>query len=239
MSRLHDKLIEHYAEHYARVNVEIDPSQREDHFSSLKATYGDLVRSLPAGSRLLDLGCGTGLALRWFARQPGIAAMGVDSSPSQVAVAHRALPDVDVVCEDGLSFLRRHPNTFNAIFCFDVLEHIPGDDLCLEWVEAARAALVGGGFFVCRMPNAANLTGAYGRYIDLTHQRAFTSTTIIQLLEAADLADCRIVPIRASHFSGRARLFLEHWLHRAVFYICGRGLERVFTSNVCAVGYKR
>jgi SAM-dependent methyltransferase len=203
--------------------------------------YGPLLAPLPAGSHVLDLGSGTGVLLSWLAQQPSIIATGVDSSPGQVEAARRSLgaSSARVVLQDGLAFLRAHPATFAGIFCLDVLEHLPTLDLCLEWVEASRDALLPGGFFLGRVPNAANLTGTYGRYIDLTHHRAFTRPSLIQLLEAADLTEARVVPIRSGHATGRARLALEHALHRAVFLLCGNGLESVFTNNVCALARRR
>lgn len=239
MSRLHDRLIERYAEHYRRVKTEVDPGTLwSGDARGMDVMYRDLIAAVPRGGQVLDLGCGTGILLSWLGRQPGIIPVGIDASPSQVEVARASLPGTEVVLGDGLAYLRDNPETFAGIFCTDVLEHIPGDDLCLEWVEAARDALAPGGFFFCRMPNAANLAGGYGRHMDMTHQRSFTSVSILQLLDAAALSDCRVVPIRADYVLGRLRLAVEHGLHRAVFRICGYGLERVFTNNICAVGYK-
>lgn len=241
MSQLRDRLIEEYAEHYARVNsTNIDPQAVEPtHFQNMQLMYGPLVASLPLGSKILDLGCGTGFLLNWLSKQPGIVPAGVDSSRSQVEIARQGLPGIEISCRDGLGYLQAHPNTFSGIFCTDLLEHIPGKDLCFEWVEAAASALKPGGFFYCRVPNSANLTGSYSRYEDLTHERSFTSTSLLQLLEASSLQDCRIMPIRAAHLSGRVRLAVEQLLHRKIFLICGRGSERVFTFNVCAVGFKK
>jgi SAM-dependent methyltransferase len=240
MTLLRERLIEDYADHYARVNAEIDPLRTDPSRSAyLEANVGPLVRGLPPGSRVLDLGCGTGIMLRWLSGIPGLSVSGVDSSPSQLAVARRALPELDIECGDGLEYLRAHPDTFSAVFCTDVLEHIPGQDLVLEWVETIRGALVPGGFFYCRMPNAASLLGSYSRYRDLTHEHSYTSDSIVQLLSAAGLTDCRVAPIQGFDFSSRLRLKLEHWLHKVLFRLCGEASETVFTTNVCAVAYRR
>ena len=240
MGRLHDKIIRDYVQHYSRVNRTIDPrGAGAKWLDNMEATYGGLVSSLPTGSRVLDLGCGTGFLLRWLSMHPGIVPVGVDSCPTQVEVAEKSLPDVELVCQDGTEFLRRHQNSFVAIFCTDVLEHIPDQDSCLELVEAAKDSLLPGGFFCCRAPNAASLVGTHSRYLDLTHYRSFTSPSIIQLLAAAGLSDCRIVPIRSGHLTGKVRLLLERIIHKTLFGICGRPMEDHFTSNVCAVGYKK
>ena len=238
MSRIRSVLIDRYTEHYARVNAELNPeSHLERNSKDMELLYGSLISSLPTGSRVLDLGCGTGLLLHWLSQQPTIIPVGVDSSISQVARAKQTLPNVDISLGDGLEYLQKHPQTFAGIFCLDVLEHLPEEDL-LGWVEAARSALQAGGFFFCRAPNAANLAGNYGRYIDLTHQRSFTSASMVQLFETAGFRKCRIVPIRSARIMSNFRLFLEHILHRIVFRVVGEGLEHVFTRNVCAVAFE-
>jgi len=240
MNKLHEKILERYSSLYARVNRSIDPTEiklREEKAKQLM--YGDLIASLPKGSKILDLGCGTGFLLYWLSKQPGIIPIGVDASISQIKLAKQFLSDIEIICEDGLNYLKSNPNEFSGIFCLDVLEHVPSEDLCLEWLERSRGAIKPGGFFYCRVPNAANLTGNYSRYMDITHKRVFTSTSILQLLEAADFEDCRIVPVRAAHLSGRVRLGIESILHKIIFRICGLGIERIFTNRVCAVGFRK
>lgn len=239
MSRLHDQLVATYAEHYRRVNASIDPTSITDGLrKTYAANYSELIREVPTGGRVLDLGCGTGKLLIWLQEQPGVQPVGVDSSPSQVEVAQATLPEAEIHCADGLEFLRAHRNSFAGILCNDVLEHIPGDDALLDWVEAVRDALTPGGFFRCRSPNGASLIGSYCRYRDLTHVRSFTTTSMLQLLEAAGLERCRATPIRGGSLGAKLRLAAEAALHKAVFRLCGESLETIFTTNICAVGYR-
>lgn len=239
-NRLYQILIERYGEHYARVNETITPfSIRTMTLQSWQLMYGQMVGSLPSGSRVLDVGCGTGRLLYWLSKQAGIIPIGIDSSPAQIEIAKQGLPGIELSCEDGLSYLQTHPDRFGGIFCTDVLEHVSDEDGCLAWIESVRLALCPNGFFVCRVPNGANLTASYARYIDLTHQRLFTKSSLLQLLEAGGLHDCRIIPVQAQHLTGRIRLNVEYFLHKLIFLICGRGLENVFTNNICMVGFKR
>ncbi|HTT65164.1 MAG TPA: class I SAM-dependent methyltransferase [Bryobacteraceae bacterium] len=238
MHRLHEMLIDGYAGHYAQVNATVNPRAAGSHYGrALDRMCGDLIARCPAGSEILDLGCGTGMLLYWLARQPGITAVGVDASVGQVQMARRFLPDLEIHLSDGLAFLRGQQRRFAGIFCTDVLEHLGSNDARIEWLEAAQAALQPGGFFFCRVPNAAHLLAAYGRYIDLTHDTIFTASSLFQLLEAAGLKRCRIVPIRAAHMTGRIRLACERLLHRVIFRICGNSLDQVVTGNICAVGF--
>lgn len=239
MSRLRDKLVEQYAQHFSRVNRTIDPTgitinqERE-----MEQFYRPLLKKLPVGSKILDLGCGTGFLISWLHKQPNIKVVGVDSSETQIMVARNYLPGIDLYCEDGLEFLKKHPGEFAGITCLDVVEHIPGDDLLLEWFETVRQALLPGGFFFIRTPNAANITGTYSKYIDMTHERIYTRTSLSQVLEAAGFQKLRVVPITGVSFNARLRTRIEHILHKAIFRICNRGEENVFTSNICMVALK-
>lgn len=241
MSLLRERLIENYATHYARVLPEIDPRRvSPNELGLMQRTFGPVLRQLPDGAAILDLGCGTATFANWVQGWKKFQVSAVDSSSSQIAIAKECLPDLDIHLQDGLAFLRERPGHFDAIFCNDVLEHIPGDDLLLEWVDTARGALKPGGFFCCRMPNAASLLGAYLRHVDLTHQRAFTNTSMLQLLEAANLTDCRLVPQVEGRWIGRFRQAISRLVHRMVFLLIVGGFPKeVFTMNIAALGYRR
>ena len=239
MSRLREKLIEHYASHYARLNADIDPtSMGEKTYRMMELTFGPALKGVPPGARVLDAGCGSGFLLHWLSRRGGVTPVGVDASPSQIAALKRYMPGVEAHCADGLSFMKQHPGEFHAIFCTDVLEHIPEDGL-LDWVETAREALVPGGVFVCRTPNGAHLTASQTRYIDLTHERCFTAVSLMQLLEVGGFAECRVLPLRLGHLTGRTRMAVEWLLHRAVFLICGDAQTKVYTHNLHAAAVRR
>ena len=237
MSHLRETLIAQYSDHYGRRKASLQPQAiAAPLHQMLQMTYGSILSAVPAGGRLLDVGCGTGYLLSWLTKQQQLRPSGIDSSVSQVRIAQAALPDLDITCGDAIPYLRARPGEFDVIFCLDVLEHIGSDDL-LELTEAARAALVPGGCFVCKVPNAANLAGPQLRYLDLTHQRSFTEPSLWQLLNASGFEDCRVIPVQVPHFSGRVRLWIEHALHRVVFKICGDVCEQVFTRTLSMAGY--
>ena len=238
MSHVHGRLIENYANHYLRVNARLATKSRKLN-RSYETVCGPWVQRLERGSKVLDLGCGMGLLLAWMATKPDLVSIGVDASPQQVRLARSRLPGTEVFCADGLDFLKEHPDTFSAIFCFDVLEHIPELDLCYEWVVAAHAALKPGGFFLCRVPNAASLLSGYSRYMDLTHVRSFTRTSVLQLLEVGGFEEYGVPPYRARHLTGRIRLIVESLLHRVVYRIAGHVAEPVVSTNVYGLGIRK
>ncbi len=239
MQELESALREQYLRHYSRGNLVMDPRQISPIiWRQLDLTYGPLLEGLPSGSRILDLGCGAGFLLYWLSRRPALAVAGIDHSPSQLRAARELLPALELEEGDGLEYLGRQRESFDGIFCLDVLEHLPATELCYQWLLAARQALRPGGFFFCRVPNAANIAGGYLRYIDLTHYRSFTSKSLLQLLDAAGFDRPRIVPLREAHFRGKLRRALETMLHRALFRISLHGPEDQFSTLLCGVGFR-
>lgn len=243
MGRLRELLIREYDEFYKTSNADtIDPRNLSRGRAGLyEGSYGWLVNPLPKGSKVLDLGCGTGFFLAWLKRKPGVVPYGTDSSTSQVEVARKSLPGVEIECEDGLAYIKQRPSTFDAIFCFDVLEHIPDEDVLLEWCETARAALKPGGLFCFRSPNGAHLLNPRIRYIDLTHARSFTRNSALQLMRSARFENIKVFPARSTVLGSRLRLSAEALLHRVVYKVCGATAANdgfVFTSNINVVGYR-
>ena len=117
-----------------------------------------------------------------------------------------------------------------------MVEHIPSLDQTLEMLEAARDSLMEGGVFYCRVPNAGNLIATHSLFADLSHYRLYTSGTLCQMLAMAGFSQCEVAKVKSGSMTGRVRLWLEHYMHRFVFYLSGRVFETVFSRNVCAFG---
>jgi SAM-dependent methyltransferase len=88
------------------------------------AVFGAL--DLVEGARLLDAGCGAGLALR-LAGARGAALAGVDASPALLARARRRLPAADLRIGE-LEALPYPDGSFTAVTAFDAVPyaHDPG-----------------------------------------------------------------------------------------------------------------
>ena len=103
--------------------------------------------------RLLDVACGTGLHLQYFANYYGVA--GIDLDASQLSEARRRLPDVELIQADMRYYSlgkppynQHHPliGHYDAITClFSAIGHLPTvDDLNLAIGNFARHLLPGG-----------------------------------------------------------------------------------------------
>ena len=80
----------------------------------------DLLR-VRAGTRLLDVSCGTGFLIQ-AARARGVTACGVDVSDAAVRLAHQAAPDARLAVGAGEDLCFRDA-TFDSVTCLGSLEH--------------------------------------------------------------------------------------------------------------------
>ena len=130
---------------------------------------------------VLDLGCGHG-ALLYFARREGYGNVaGVDRSPEQVAEARRL--GIDGVSEgDLMETLGSLPaDSQDVVVAFDVIEHFTREEI-LPFADEVRRVLKPGGRWIIHTPNAESPFFGRIRYGDITHEQAFTATSIGQLV---------------------------------------------------------
>jgi len=139
-------------------------------------------RHFPAdrAAQVLDLGCGHGALLRAAADLGYRNVRGVDGSPEQVAAARQ----FGVAVEEGeiWDFLRRcESQSLDVVVTFDVIEHLTREETA-GLVDEIKRVLRPAGRWVIHVPNAESLFGSRIRYADITHETAYTSASIAQLL---------------------------------------------------------
>lgn len=93
---------------------------RRDH----TARYDFAARNLPRGSRILDMACGVGYGAYILAKA-GHRVLAVDNDEEAIAYAreHYAHKKVAPVVQDATRF-RPGPGVFDAVTCFETIEHI-------------------------------------------------------------------------------------------------------------------
>jgi SAM-dependent methyltransferase len=108
----YDAIVDAYARWAERVS---DPTRDR--------LVADLAARLPAGARVLDVGCGSGVP--WTARlAQRFEVTGIDISPRQVEAARRNVPAGTFVVGD-IATAALEPGAFDAVVSLYALGHLP------------------------------------------------------------------------------------------------------------------
>jgi SAM-dependent methyltransferase len=205
----------------------VDPNGRN--LPSLKARF--LLDHLPARGRVLEVGSGDGKLLRTIARHvPGLELLGCDvrdpGTAPDVYTFHRLedtipLPDASV----------------DAVYMFDVLEHVPAPEHMLA--EAARVCAANGRL-IAFVPIEGESLSFYELYRRLLgtdtylltkeHVQAFTHAGLRRLLDRHfDIVDTHYIYhllgqlMDATFFAAaRANKLREFWWNDNVYYNSGK-----------------
>ena len=131
----------------------IEAYRNEEAEKFVERQVGRLLRvmKLPTGSTILDAGCGSGTNSRRLARA-GYRVTGVDFSEFALGKAIQDSSDFDIDFRRGdLTNLDFPDASFDAVFCFGVLMHVP--DLEKALAELVRV-LKPGGYLMLSETNA-------------------------------------------------------------------------------------
>ena len=199
---------------------------------SLKRSLGSW---LPANrnARILDIACGEG-ALLSFLREEGFRNLsGFDISPENVLLCHGL--GLDFVHQaDALRLAERPESEFDAIFAFDLIEHIPKQSAA-EFLDQVRKKLAPGGSVILQTPNMGSLFAAYNRYYDLSHEFGVTEKSAMDLLMLGgfESSAIEIKPAwTATTWMGRLRELHVRFFHRLIFLGEGSRRPRIPTMNL-------
>jgi SAM-dependent methyltransferase len=178
------------------------------HFDTTAHFYRRLLAAalklVPPEARILDIGCGQGLLVYALNSFGYSNVQGIDLSEQQVVVAQEhGLPCRAVDRDYIFELAKTAPATFDLIFLMDVLEHMDKADQ-MRTLAAASELLVPGGHLVLSVPNANASFGLRWRYIDWTHETAFTEHSLEFILLNSRFTDLKFLPYE---FVTRPRLF--------------------------------
>lgn len=113
---------------------------------SVMEMIADLV---PAGSRVLDLGCGTGALLAHLQEHKGCSGYGVELDDANLlACVQRGVNAIQLNLEEGLSIFE--DQSFDVVLQLETLQHLRNTEAMLR--ETARVGRVG----VLSFPNFAH-----------------------------------------------------------------------------------
>jgi 2-polyprenyl-3-methyl-5-hydroxy-6-metoxy-1,4-benzoquinol methylase len=128
---------------------------------------------------ILDLACGAGQFV-YFLRKEGYQnVVGVDVDSQQISMAAKL--GLDCRAAEAGALLSASKETWALIGALDVLEHLTRAEM-FELLELVAAHLAPGGRLILSVPNASSPQGLVTRYSDITHETAFTTTSMEEAL---------------------------------------------------------
>ncbi|MET9296701.1 class I SAM-dependent methyltransferase [Streptomyces sp. NPDC003077] len=107
---------------YDAVSVRYDEAYGAE--TKYRALLADLCRRIPAGGRVLDLGCGSGVPVARTLAAAGYRVTGVDISEVQIRRARERVPQAEFVHADATA-ATFEAASFDAVVSFFALIHIP------------------------------------------------------------------------------------------------------------------
>ncbi len=213
--------------HTANLYGKLTLKSIQKEFPILKAYF---QRFLPKDkdAKILDLACGNGGFLYWLGQIGYQNVHGVDLSPEQIEFAKKiGLKNLHE--DNAINFLKSKKEEYDVIFARDFFEHLDKNELLIAG-GFILDALKKDGIFILQTANAETLFSARLRYGDITHEIAFTRTSIEQLLRQAGFADIKIYPMRP----------VIHGVFSFIRYSIWRLVEMfLYIALVSATGYKK
>ncbi len=169
----------------------------------LKPVVDPLVRDIPAGASVLDLGCGNGTFVAMF-RDRGWKLHGTDFSPTGIEIARRNFPDIDFTLADASAptgDLIERVGQFDLILSTEVIEHLYNPR---GFLQNAYDLLKPGGSVVITTPYHGYLknlmlalTGKMDKHFtvlwDHGHIKFWSAETLTQAMQESGFRDIRMV----------------------------------------------
>jgi methionine biosynthesis protein MetW len=108
-----------------------------------------IAELVPAGSRVLDLGCGNGELLAWLQQHKGCSGYGIEIADANVhACVQRGVNVIQLNLEEGLALF--DDRSFDVVLQIDTLQHLRNTERMLR--ETARVGRIG----IVSFPNFAH-----------------------------------------------------------------------------------
>ena len=180
---------QNYSLHYSKWHNEDANSRLED--IAMYKYILQLHRVFPRTTRdrVLEIGCGMGRLLLALKAEGYQNLKGIDLSEELISIAKKE--DLDVISADAVDFLGTETESYDAIYLFDVLEHIALERQ-LGFLKQLYRKLSESGFLVLQVPNACSPISSYFRYIDWTHVCSFTETSLEYILRNAGFTEINV-----------------------------------------------
>ena len=201
----------HKADFYKQIRdgtaVEIS-SKHLRQFDKEFMTFAEAIRSMS----VLDIGCGSGLFLRYLLYRDFNSVTGVDYDEN----LRDALQDVEeagctIEIADAETYVDRNLGSlfFDRIVLFDILEHMELDE-CIGFLRKLHGMLNDKGKILIRVPNVTSPWGLRMQFDTFDHVTLFSPG---RLHDLATLTGYKVSAIAGQTTGKRRKVFLQRCLH--------------------------
>lgn len=132
--------------------------QKDFYYASWNWEHGQALANIPAGSKVLEVGCGTGSFLARL-QEKGFDCTGLELNDEAVAVCRSKKLNVHNELLD--SHLKKHAGEYDVVCAFQVLEHVYN---VRSFIEECLACLKPGGKLIVAVPNNYPWFFKYDKY---------------------------------------------------------------------------
>lgn len=159
----------------------VTPDSIKKQFPAFKYYFSEF---LPADKsvNILDAGCGNGGFVSWLAELGYLNSSGIDISKEMIDIG-KSLNINNIYQADIFEYLQKNINTYEVIFCRDVLEHLTKPEV-FELFKLFFDSLKPGGKVIVQVPNGYSPN--YGKifYSDFTHETLFSEAALNQVAQS-------------------------------------------------------
>ncbi len=172
-----------------------------------------VLNTLPLGSKILDIGCGTGHLTNWI-KQKGFEVYGLEPSQNMYEYAVSNFPEIDI--QQGISSDMPYPdNFFDLIVLFEVMRYLDKKENVATYNEMYRVMKKNGSFFLTQVNLFSsdfyyffhNLKSIYSKITNKVHHHCNFTTPAMQksIAQKAGFSNIRTI----GRMSGSIRLFYK------------------------------
>jgi len=223
MKKIKKKIYESYfSSHYSS----LDKKQNEVHYLKKSKHGKQFLEFLPTNLdvQIIDLGCGTGSLVSGLKNSGYKNVFGIDVSHENIEQGK--LADLDIDYGEIIVFLDQaieNNKNYDVIFLMDVLEHLDDEEL-YDVIDKVKQVMSSNGIFIIKTINAESLISGMGRYMDITHERSFTSHSIKELMSAFGYKGLEILNSKINK-PKNIKEFIRSLIRKSWYYLIYRVIE--------------
>lgn len=188
-------------------------------------------------AKILDLGCSYGVFLATCKDLGYKNLFGVDVIDQCLKFAKDKFGLESVAKSEIFTYLESQADaSFDVITAFDVIEHIPKDQV-MKLLGLIYKKLKNGGVFMMQVPNGGSLGGLYILFSDLSHDWAYTDFLINEMFHLLGFSDISV----ECEYKGKMGIkrWLKERLRNIALSLMGVKNKYIFCTNIIGVGIKK